>query len=167
MDKKKERIGIDDLINHLNGWSLTKCGESPDFIIRNDSTHCLAGVEVTDYYPNRTQKGVALVKIPGKDKAETRRNKLRFFEKTEFGYARFAPRLRIEDFMKSCIEKKEGKLGLYRKNAPNCNEFWLLIMLDHNDNVLYEDAPSISSAFDRIFIWEEPHSVSEFQSKKR
>ena len=83
MDRNKEREGIDDLINHLDGWSLARCGESPDFIIENDSTHCLVGVEVTEYYPNRTPKGVALVRIPGKDKTETRRNNLRFFEETE------------------------------------------------------------------------------------
>ena len=37
-------------------------------------------------------------------------------------------------------------------------------MIDHYDNVVYEDAPVLSTAFEKVFIWEEPHYVCELRS---
>lgn len=163
MNKDRERLGVNDLLANLMGWSLVSRirEESPDFVIENDITGQRVGVEVADYYPNRSRKGNALVRIPGKDAEETRKNKLRYFTETALGHSRFVPKLDIEDFYSSLIADKEEKLKLYKINEPECQEFWLLVMLDFYDNILYENASVIVSSFDRIFVWEEPHTIFE------
>ena len=166
MDKKKEHLVISDLLRYLGNWSIVSSDESPDFVIENFFTKAHVGVEVTEYFPHRTLKGTALVKIPGKDEAETRANRLRYFEKTDFGYARFAPRLNVDDLYSSRVAVKERKLARYKALAPDCQEFWLLVMLNFDDDVVYENIPSITTTFDRIFVWEEPHTVNELPISK-
>ena len=167
MDKDREKTGIEDLLSYLKGYSLVASGESPDFIIKNDLTNEKKAVEVIDYYPNRTSKGKALVKIPGRDEVETRRNRLRFFDKDHLGHLRYVPKMDYEDFIINCIKKKERKLEFYRQNAPDCDCFWLLVMLDFYDEIIYEDSPPIATLFDRIFIWEWPHDISELAIDKK
>lgn len=159
MDKDRELTGVTDLLKHLDGWSIVIQGESPDFVLENYSSKERVGVEVTEYYPNRTKKGCAIVRIKGKDSEESDSNKYRFFEKTELGYSRLVPSIDVDDFQSKCLTEKEKKLPLYRTNACNCKEFWLLVMLSFYDNIVYENISSISTLFDKVYIWEEPGRV--------
>lgn len=161
MDKDKELTGVNDLLRHLGGWSIVIQRESPDFVLENNSSKERVGIEVTEYYPNRTKKGCALVRIKGKDSEESNSNKYRFFEKTELGYSRLVPSIDVDDFQSKCITEKEKKLPLYRTNVSNCKEFWLLVMLSFYDNIVYENISSISTTFNRVFLWEEPDAIHE------
>ncbi len=159
MDKDRELIGVNDLLKHLDGWSIIIQGESPDFVLENNLSKEKVGIEVTEYYPNRTKTGRALVRIKGKDSEESNSNKFRFFEKTELGYSRLVPSIDVDDFQSKCLNEKEKKLTLYKTNAFSCKEFWLLVMLCFYDNIVYENISSVSTLFDKVYIWEEPGKV--------
>ncbi|MCR5714762.1 MAG: hypothetical protein K6F98_07550 [Bacteroidales bacterium] len=166
MNKKRERTGLKDLLKHLKDWSIVREGESPDFVIEHVITKEHVGIEITDYYPHRTPDGKASIKIKGKNQEDTLKNRYQFFEKTELGYSRFDPRLDLDDLIKSRIEKKDKKLKAYKKNAPDCKEFWILIMLNFYDSVQYKDILPIRTLFDKIFFWEEPDDISEIPTIK-
>ncbi len=157
MNKQKERKVLDTLLENLEVWKLVKHGDKPDFVIKNIETNECVGVEVTTYYPHRNSKNQALVEMPGDD------NKHRYFEALEEGvHFRFVAYFNPETFYNNTLNSKEEKLNTYKQNEPGCSEYWLLVKMPFYDAEFINDKNvCIKTNYDRIFIVEEPDSITE------
>lgn len=162
-DKKEhEKRGIDCLLKQFPDYQIIDDDrESPDFLIGNSMVKI--GVEVTDYFPHHNRKGGVVFQY---DKNSAGINKHRLFTETELGFFRFVPEIKIDDLCSFSISKKEQKLVKYRENVQ-CDEFWLLVMLNFYDNVSYgwQDL-SIKTTFDKVFLWEELDDITEIKALK-
>lgn len=154
MDRLLEYYSIQRLLNNLDGYSFFAKTESPDFVIKEIMSGKRIGVEITEYYPHRFRKK-AVVKIVDKDFDVTRRNRRLFL-------GSFCPYLDCDDFYNNCVCKKEDKIELYRKKHPECEDFWLVVLINFRDSLVYENVSVFSWVFSRIFVLEEPDKFFEF-----
>lgn len=166
MNKIKERERLNDLLNFSPDYELVKSGESPDFIIKNKNTGELIGVELTEYYPHRNRKGALIPSLRGKFGNTEIRNRFRSKIGLSINEIRVSPEIDIKDFYSNCIEIKENKLDMYKQLHPECEEFWLLVLIDFHDNIMYERMKEFKCKFQRLYVWEEPHEISLLSMKE-
>jgi len=162
MDKKAEEKDISIFLKKHLEYEIIEIGERPDFILRNNNTGDLIGVEHTEYFPHRDNNGRAIV-LKGRTMDEKEKSRFSLFEEFDLGYIRFADYFDVRDFSSKVVVTKEVKLEQYQHLHPECKEFWLMVKLSFFDDVVLSK-DMIDTKFNHVFLIQEPEKITEIKN---